>query len=133
LNRGSCCRGLRMCQLTCQTSAPHILASSSDKYAQFVFSPLMLSPSLHLTLPAERCRFVPPGQHRRVPSPHLHAEWLAPPSTHTVAPLLRLRVRCHSPPRARPHATAVSPGFRWQTECEPCTCQDQKYTYTVIT
>jgi hypothetical protein len=27
----------------------------------------------------------------------------------------------------------VTPGFRRPTECEPCTCQDQKFTYTVIT
>jgi hypothetical protein len=27
----------------------------------------------------------------------------------------------------------VTSGFRRQTECEPCTCQDQKLTYTTIT
>jgi hypothetical protein len=27
----------------------------------------------------------------------------------------------------------VTPGFRRQTECEPCTCQDQLFTYTTIT
>jgi hypothetical protein len=27
----------------------------------------------------------------------------------------------------------VTPGFGRQTECEPCTCQDQKFTYTTIT
>ena len=27
----------------------------------------------------------------------------------------------------------VTPGFGRQTECEPCTCQDQKLTYTAIT
>jgi hypothetical protein len=27
----------------------------------------------------------------------------------------------------------VTPGFGRQTECEPCTCQDQKFTYTLIT
>jgi serine phosphatase RsbU (regulator of sigma subunit) len=27
----------------------------------------------------------------------------------------------------------VTLGFRRQTECEPCTCQDQKLTYTAIT
>jgi hypothetical protein len=27
----------------------------------------------------------------------------------------------------------VTPGFARQTECEPCTCQDQKLTYTTIT
>jgi hypothetical protein len=28
---------------------------------------------------------------------------------------------------------AVTPGFRRQTECGPCTCQDQQFTYTVVT
>jgi hypothetical protein len=32
--------------------------------------------------------------------------------------------------RRRPR---VTPGFGRQTECEPCTCQDQKLTYTTIT
>ena len=27
----------------------------------------------------------------------------------------------------------VTPGFRRQTECEPCTCQDQLFTYTSVT
>jgi hypothetical protein len=27
----------------------------------------------------------------------------------------------------------VTPGFRRQTECEPCTCQDQQFTYTSVT
>jgi hypothetical protein len=27
----------------------------------------------------------------------------------------------------------VTPGFRRQTECEPCMCQDQKLTFTAIT
>jgi hypothetical protein len=27
----------------------------------------------------------------------------------------------------------VTPSFGRQTECEPCTCQDQKLTYTAIT
>jgi hypothetical protein len=27
----------------------------------------------------------------------------------------------------------VTLGFRWQTECEPCTSQDQQFTYTVVT
>jgi asparagine synthetase A len=30
-------------------------------------------------------------------------------------------------------STHVTPGFRRQTECEPCTCQDQQFTYTVVT
>jgi hypothetical protein len=29
--------------------------------------------------------------------------------------------------------SAVTPGFGRQTECEPCTCQDQKLTCTAIT
>jgi hypothetical protein len=28
---------------------------------------------------------------------------------------------------------SVTPGFRRQTECEPCTCQDQQFTYTTVT
>jgi hypothetical protein len=27
----------------------------------------------------------------------------------------------------------VTPGFRRPTECEPCTCQDQQFTYTAVT
>jgi hypothetical protein len=27
----------------------------------------------------------------------------------------------------------VTPGFGRKIECEPCTCEDQKFTYTVIT
>jgi hypothetical protein len=27
----------------------------------------------------------------------------------------------------------VTPGFRRQTECEPCTCQDQQFMYTAVT
>jgi fructose 1,6-bisphosphatase len=27
----------------------------------------------------------------------------------------------------------VTPGFRRQTEFEPCTCQDQQFTYTAVT
>jgi hypothetical protein len=27
----------------------------------------------------------------------------------------------------------VTPDFGRQSECEPCTCQDQKLTYTAIT
>jgi hypothetical protein len=29
--------------------------------------------------------------------------------------------------------SGVTPGFRRQTECEPCTCQDQLFTYTAVT
>jgi hypothetical protein len=28
---------------------------------------------------------------------------------------------------------SVTPGFRRQIECEPCTCQDQQFTYTAVT
>jgi hypothetical protein len=31
------------------------------------------------------------------------------------------------------HWPNVTPGFRRQTECEPCTCQDQLFTYTAVT
>jgi hypothetical protein len=31
------------------------------------------------------------------------------------------------------HVETVTPGFRRQTECEPCTCQDQLFTYTAVT
>jgi hypothetical protein len=27
----------------------------------------------------------------------------------------------------------VTPSFKRQTECEPCTCQDQQFTYTAVT
>jgi hypothetical protein len=30
-------------------------------------------------------------------------------------------------------AADVTPGFRRQTECEPCKCQDQQFTYTAVT
>jgi hypothetical protein len=30
-------------------------------------------------------------------------------------------------------STVVTPGFRRPTECEPCTCQDQQFTYTAVT
>jgi hypothetical protein len=32
-----------------------------------------------------------------------------------------------------PTRLAVTPGFGRQTECEPCTCQDEKLTYIAIT
>jgi hypothetical protein len=35
--------------------------------------------------------------------------------------------------RRRVIKAGVTPGFRRQTECKPCTCQDQKFTYTTIT
>ena len=34
------------------------------------------------------------------------------------------------PGEASAHVTL---GFRRQTECEPCTCQDQQFTYTAVT
>jgi hypothetical protein len=37
------------------------------------------------------------------------------------------------PNRAACRANPVTPGFRRQTECEPCTCQDQQFTYTAVT
>jgi hypothetical protein len=30
-------------------------------------------------------------------------------------------------------STVVTPGFRRQTECKPCTCLDQQFTYTAVT
>jgi hypothetical protein len=33
----------------------------------------------------------------------------------------------------RAPSSTVTPGFRRQTECEPCTCQDQLFTYTAVT
>jgi hypothetical protein len=36
-------------------------------------------------------------------------------------------------PAAPGGLTPVTPGFRRQTECEPCTCQDQQFTYTAVT
>jgi hypothetical protein len=35
-----------------------------------------------------------------------------------------------NPPPVPP---TVTPGFRRQTECEPCTCQDQQFMYTAVT
>jgi hypothetical protein len=35
--------------------------------------------------------------------------------------------------RRRAVCLTVTPGFRRQTECEPCTCQDQLFTYTAVT
>jgi hypothetical protein len=35
--------------------------------------------------------------------------------------------------REREAGAHVTPGFRRQTECEPCTCQDQQFTYTAVT
>jgi hypothetical protein len=32
-----------------------------------------------------------------------------------------------------PSSCCVTPGFRRQTECKPCTCQDQQFTYTAVT
>src|SRR5688572_6703474 len=39
----------------------------------------------------------------------------------------------HRTVRCAIEQTAVTPGFRRQTECEPCTCQDQLFTYTAVT
>jgi hypothetical protein len=35
--------------------------------------------------------------------------------------------------REDPSGDLVTPGFRRQTECGPCTCQDQQFTYTAVT
>jgi hypothetical protein len=34
---------------------------------------------------------------------------------------------------AKAMKTVVRPSFRRQTECKPCTCQDQQFTYTSVT
>jgi hypothetical protein len=49
-------------------------------------------------------------------------------------PLLSLGFLCvlRFPVRAGP-PSSITPDFRRQTECKPCTCQDQKLMYTVIT
>jgi hypothetical protein len=39
----------------------------------------------------------------------------------------------HYIPEGVLHMKYVTPGFRRQTECEPCTCQDQLFTYTAVT
>jgi hypothetical protein len=44
-------------------------------------------------------------------------------STHPPLPLC---LKCKQ-------GACVTPGFRRQTECEPCMCQDQQFTYTVVT
>jgi hypothetical protein len=36
-------------------------------------------------------------------------------------------------PRRSTGSAGVTPGFRRQTKCEPCTCQDQQFTYTTVT
>jgi hypothetical protein len=43
----------------------------------------------------------------------------------------QLRIRPSDIPKTT--FITVTPGFRRQTECEPCTCQDQLFTYTTIT
>jgi hypothetical protein len=35
--------------------------------------------------------------------------------------------------QGKPRCIYVTPGFRRQTECEPCTCQNQLFTYTAVT
>jgi hypothetical protein len=46
-----------------------------------------------------------------------------------VGPPVAAKVRA----RATVGWLPVTPGFRRQTECEPCTCQDQLFTYTAVT
>jgi hypothetical protein len=45
---------------------------------------------------------------------------------------LILAGQTHPLSSGEPCAT-VTPGFKRQTECEPCTCQDQLFTYTAVT
>jgi hypothetical protein len=47
-----------------------------------------------------------------------------------ICPNLRIEIRAIDFPAS---LVVVTPGFRRQTECEPCTCQDQQFTYTAVT
>jgi hypothetical protein len=47
-----------------------------------------------------------------------------------------IRIRCQAILALNAPAiqsVGVTPGFRRQTECEPCTCQDRLFTYTAVT
>jgi hypothetical protein len=46
---------------------------------------------------------------------------------YSTMPLLYPRISKHTP------LLSVTPDFRRQTESEPCTCQDQQFTYTAVT
>jgi hypothetical protein len=48
-------------------------------------------------------------------------------------PLRHRRRGIAVPPTEYERGVGVTPGFRRQTECEPCTCQDQLFTYTAVT
>jgi hypothetical protein len=50
-----------------------------------------------------------------------------------VSPISRRRIPHHPSPVARREGLHVTPGFRRQTECEPCTFQDQRFTNTAVT
>jgi hypothetical protein len=75
-------------------------------------SPKVSSPSLRLSSPSS----VPP------PQP------CSPAAAPRRGPARTALTLC-----AQPYHVAVTPDFGMQTECEPCTCQDQKLTYTTIT
>jgi hypothetical protein len=81
--------------------------------------------------PARRC--TPPGHPSLEPAAHPtegYGHWMksSMPSvctTRTCATRYGTAGTSSTPP--------VTPGFRRQTECEPCTCQDQLFTYTTVT
>jgi hypothetical protein len=51
----------------------------------------------------------------------------------TYAPVARLESIRILLVYATYHGFNVTLGFRRQTECEPCTCQDQQFTYIAVT
>jgi hypothetical protein len=73
---------------------------------------LIAAVSFFSTAAAEPKEILPPSFHRR----RIHL-------------LHRRDPESPSPPQRR----HVTPGFRRQTECEPCMCQDQQFTYTAVT
>jgi hypothetical protein len=86
--------------------------------------------------------------HRTVWSSHQTVWWSSlrvPPGTSRWAAVPRCTGQsgvwapdslvCHRTVRCSTHkqSAGVTPDFRRQTECEPCTCQDQQFTYTAVT
>jgi hypothetical protein len=70
---------------------------------------------------------LPATTNPRSPSHTLAAPSSSPPMTRATASTTMMM-----PMQGRP-VPAVTPGFGRQTECEPCTCQDQQFTYTTVT
>jgi hypothetical protein len=56
-----------------------------------------------------------------------------PPQTGAWGSVRELRLNPLITLAAKAGREDVTPSFRRKTECELCTCQDQKLTYTVIT